>query len=193
MKEFGNDIIIDKNFTCFFSDDKVFLIPTFNENKPIKVYFDEIEETEEGICITKKISIEEAIRKVGQIFLDNGFVKDTYIDAVVAREKVYPTGLQLADMGVAMPHTDPPHVYKSGVCVAKLAKPVTFIHMGTEDQPVEAEMLFMMAITDPSQHLETLSKVMNVFQKPEIAKEFKDATTNEELYKVAYKHIGLED
>ena len=55
---------------------------------------------------------EEAIRKVGQIFLDNGFVKDTYIDAVVAREKVYPTGLQLADMGVAMPHTDPPHVYK---------------------------------------------------------------------------------
>ena len=136
---------------------------------------------------------EEAIRKVGQIFLDNGFVKDTYIDAVVARENVYPTGLQLADMGVAMPHTDPPHVYKSGVCVAKLAKPVTFIHMGTEDQPVEAEMLFMMAITDPSQHLETLSKVMNVFQKPEIAKEFKDATTNEELYKVAYKHIGLED
>ena len=38
---------------------------------------------------------EEAIRKVGQIFLDNGFVKDTYIDAVIAREKVYPTGLQL--------------------------------------------------------------------------------------------------
>ena len=120
---------------------------------------------------------EEAIRKVGQIFLDNGFVKDTYIDAVVAREKVYPTGLQLADMGVAMPHTDPPHVYKSGVCVAKLAKPVTFIHMGTEDQPVEAEMLFMMAITDPSQHLETLSKVMNVFQKPEIGKEIRKMKT----------------
>lgn len=66
MKEFGNDIIIDKNFTCFFSEDKVFLIPTFNESKPIKVYFDDckIEETEEGICRTKKISIEEAIRKV---------------------------------------------------------------------------------------------------------------------------------
>ena len=66
MKEFGNDIIIDKNFTCFFSEDKVFLIPTFNESKPIMVYFDDykIEETEEGICRTKKTSIEEAIRKV---------------------------------------------------------------------------------------------------------------------------------
>lgn len=66
MKEFGNDMIIDKNFTCVFSEDKVFLIPTFNENKPIKVYFGEykIEETEEGLCVTKKISIEEAIKKV---------------------------------------------------------------------------------------------------------------------------------
>lgn len=66
MKEFGNDIIIDKNLTCVFSEDKVFLIPTFNENKPIKVYFDDykIKETEDGVSVTKKISIEEAIRKV---------------------------------------------------------------------------------------------------------------------------------
>ena len=66
MKEFGNDIMIDKNFTCFFSEDKVFFILTFNENKPIKVYFDDykIEETEEGLCATKRISIEEAIREV---------------------------------------------------------------------------------------------------------------------------------
>lgn len=66
IKEFGNDMIIDKNFTCVFSEDKVFLIPTFNEDKPIKIYFDDykIEETEEGLCVTKKISIEEAIKKV---------------------------------------------------------------------------------------------------------------------------------
>ena len=66
MKEFGNDMIIDKNFTCVFSEDKVFLIPTFNEDKPTKIYFDDykIEETEEGLCVTKKISIEKAIKKV---------------------------------------------------------------------------------------------------------------------------------
>ena len=65
MKVFGN-VIIDKNFTCVFSEDKVFLIQTFNKNKPIKVYFDDykIEETKEGLCVTKKISIEEAIKKV---------------------------------------------------------------------------------------------------------------------------------
>ncbi len=67
IKGCGNgmvDIVMDKNF---FDEDKVFLIPTFNENKPIKVYFENeynIEETEEELCVTKKISIEEAIKKV---------------------------------------------------------------------------------------------------------------------------------
>lgn len=81
MKGFGNDIIIDKNFTCFFSEDKVFLIPTFNENKPIMVYFDDykFEETEEGICVTKKISIEEAIRKVKAAGND----PDEFIDTLI--------------------------------------------------------------------------------------------------------------
>lgn len=58
---------MDKNFTCVFDEDKVFLIATFNKNKPIKVYFENeynIEETEEGLCVTKKISIEEAIKKL---------------------------------------------------------------------------------------------------------------------------------
>lgn len=133
---------------------------------------------------------EEAIRKVGKLFHDNGFVKDTYVDAVIAREKKFPTGLQLDGIAVAMPHTDPPHVYKSGVCVAKLAKPVTFCHMGAEEIKVEAELLFMMAIQNPDEHMETLQKVLHVFQNAEIAKEFKEAKNNDELYEIAKKYIG---
>lgn len=76
MREFGNDLIIDKNFTCIFSDGKVFIIPTFDKNKLIKVYFDEykIEETKEPLC-----SIEEVIRKVKAA--DNN--PDEFIDTLL--------------------------------------------------------------------------------------------------------------
>ena len=77
---------MDKNFTCVFNEDKVFLIPTFNENKPIMVYFENeynIEETEEGFCVTKKISIEEAIRKVKAA--DND--PDEFIDTLLKDEE----------------------------------------------------------------------------------------------------------
>ena len=133
---------------------------------------------------------EEVIRKVGKLFYDNGFVKDSYIDAVIKREKVYPTGLQLDGIAVAMPHTDPPHVNRSGVCVAKLKNPVTFQHMGAEDVLVQAELIFMMAIQNPDEHMETLQKVLNVFQNVEIAQKFKNAKNNDELYEIALKYIG---
>ena len=48
---------------------------------------------------------EEAIRKVGSLLYKNNFVKNTYIDAVIAREKDFPTGLNLDGISIAMPHT----------------------------------------------------------------------------------------
>lgn len=133
---------------------------------------------------------EDVIRKVGQRFYEQGFVKDTYIDAVVAREKVFATGLQLEEIAVAMPHTDPQHVNRPGVCIAQLRHPVTFEHMGDPDTKVEAEMIFMMAIKNPDEQVELLQKVLSVFQQPEVVAAFRLAKTEEELYEVAQKYIG---
>jgi len=133
---------------------------------------------------------EDAIRQVGAKFFDAGFVKDTYIDAVVKREGVYPTGLQLENIAVAMPHTDPEHVNRPGVCIAQLRHPVTFAHMGDPDTKVEAELLFMMAIQNPDEQVETLQKVLSVFQQPEVVAAFRDAKTEEELFAAAQKYIG---
>lgn len=133
---------------------------------------------------------QDAIRKVGQHLLDKGFVKDTYIGAVAKREVEYPTGLQLKDMAVAMPHTAGIHVNTPAVCVAKLAHPVTFAHMGDPDTKVEAEILFMMAIKDPDAQLETLQKVMGVFTNAAAVAELKAAGDKATLYQVAKTYIG---
>ena len=133
---------------------------------------------------------EDAIRQVGQLFYKNGFVKDTYIDAVVAREKVFATGLALEGISIAMPHTDVIHVNKPGITVAKLAHPVEFEHMGEPGRKVEAEMLFMMAITNPEDQIGTLMKVLGVFQNKEALQAFKAATTEDEVYEAAKTYIG---
>lgn len=133
---------------------------------------------------------QDAIRQVGQAFLNAGFVHDTYIDAVASRETTYPTGLQLEEIAVAMPHTDPQHVKRPGVCIAQLAKPVTFEHMGDPDTKVEAEIIFMMAIQNPDEQVELLQKVLSVFQQPEVVAAFRAAKDEDELFAVAQKFIG---
>lgn len=133
---------------------------------------------------------EDAIRQVGKLLFDNGYVKDTYVDAVVAREADFPTGLILDGIQIAMPHTAGVHVNTPAVCVAKLAKPVTFSHMGDPDTKVAAELLFMMAIKNPDEQIETLQAVMGVFTNKEAIAALKAADTKEALFETAQKYIG---
>lgn len=133
---------------------------------------------------------EDAIRQVGALLYNGGYVKDTYIDAVVEREADFPTGLILQDIEIAMPHTAGIHVNKPAVCVAKMKRPVEFGHMGDPDTKVKAEMLFMMAILDPDAQIETLQNMMGVFQNSQAVAEFKAAKTEKELFEVAHKYIG---
>lgn len=135
------------------------------------------------------VDSDDAIRQVGKIFYDNGFVKDTYVEAVAAREKKFPTGLQLKGIAVAMPHTDSMHVNKPGICVARLEKPVVFAHMGDPDTLVQAELLFMMAIRNPDEQIDNLKKVLKVFTDEGAALEFKNAKDDEELYAIAKKYL----
>ena len=132
----------------------------------------------------------DAIQQAGEMLFFEGFVKDTYTDAVISRESIYPTGLKLKDLEIAMPHTAGIHVNKPAVCVIKLAEPVTFAHMGDPDTKVHATMLFMMAIKNADEQIETLQNVMNVFHNEEAIAAFKAASTKEELFEAAYKYIG---
>ena len=71
----------------------------------------------------------EVIENLGKLLLDKNDVKDTYIDAVIAREEELPTGLAIGDFYVAIPHTDSNHVNKSSIAIATLKSPVVFSEM----------------------------------------------------------------
>lgn len=136
------------------------------------------------------VDSQDVIRQAGKILFDNGFVKDTYVDAVANREKEYPTGLQLKGIAVAMPHTDSSHVHKPAICVAKLDKPVVFAHMGDPDTLVEAEIIFMMAIQNPDEQIDNLRSVLKVFTSEEAVNAFRNAKDDRELYEVADQYLN---
>jgi PTS system galactitol-specific IIA component len=135
-------------------------------------------------------SAEDVIRQVGKIMLENGFVKDSYIAAALAREIEYPTGLQLESIGIAMPHTSCEHVEKAAVCIARLANPVSFAHMGTPEVNVEAELVFMMAVIDPQAQLDNLQKILTVFSNEDIVNAFLQAESKDALYQVALTYLN---
>lgn len=113
-----------------------------------------------------------------------GIVKDTFAEAIKAREQEFATGLPGANMGVALPHADAQHVNRSAVAVATLAHPVTFRMMGLHEEPIHAEIVFMLALAEGHLHMELLSNLMGILQNEEALTKIKQAETPQKLVSI---------
>jgi PTS system galactitol-specific IIA component len=89
-----------------------------------------------------------------------GLVKATFRDAVLQRERVYPTGLQLNELNIALPHTDPTHVYASALAVARLTHPVRFYRMDNPRECIPVRLVLVLAIHDPHDHIQFLQRLV---------------------------------
>lgn len=124
---------------------------------------------------------QEAIEILAKHLYEKDIVKESYIEAVKAREKVFSTGLDFEEMGIAIPHTDSIHVKRQAIAVGILKKDVQFCHMGMPEIPVNVEMMFMMAIEKPESQVDFLGKMMDIFQTEGNLRGLKSCTTAREL------------
>lgn len=135
----------------------------------------------------------DVLNKVAKNAEEKGVVKESFTDALIEREKIFPTGLQSESLGVALPHTDAVHVNDQAISLAVLTEPVEFIHMGTDDQKVNIHILFMLAIKDPSSQLELLQKLMGVIQKEEVLREIKECKSKKKALSILQKELYEEE
>lgn len=127
---------------------------------------------------------EDVMKNLGQKLIDAGYTKDSYIDALIAREKDFPTGLDIDGLGVAIPHTDVSHVNKAGIAIGVLKEPVTFIQMGTDDEEVGVKLVFMLAVTDPNAHIDELQRIIEIIQDKKVLEKLFIVTDKETIIEV---------
>ena len=99
---------------------------------------------------------------------NKGFVKASYAEAVIEREKKFATGLPTGGYGVAIPHTDIEHVNQSAISVGILKEQVDFGIMGEETEKTPVKLVFMLAMHDSHSQLSMLQSLMGIFQDEEV-------------------------
>ena len=107
---------------------------------------------------------EDILSAMAKNLEEKGLVKETFKDAVIAREKEYATGLPTHGVSVAIPHTDPEHVNKKTISVAVLKEPVEFGVMGDPDETTPVKLVFMLAMDEADSQLSLLQGLMKIFQ-----------------------------
>lgn len=127
---------------------------------------------------------EDALRQMSAEFVALGVAKDSFPEALLERERVYPTGLPAIAFDIAIPHCASENVKETSMGVAVLAHPVEFPQMGSPEITLHPEILFMLAIKDPKKQIETLQKIMGVIQNADLLNAIKKARSADEVYEL---------
>lgn len=131
----------------------------------------------------------EVLRRLGRLLFRNGYVKDTYPQAILDREEGFPTGLQTSLFGIALPHTETEHVNRPAIAIATLASPVIFQAMGSPEIEVPVTIVMMLAISDPMAVLPALRSVLFILQKPATLQALIQATSPADIKTLMVDHI----
>ena len=122
-------------------------------------------------------SAQEVISCLGNQLFQAGYVRDTFVAAVLERESQLPTGLPLdGQFNAAIPHTDIEHVIKPGLALATLVEPVNFQNMILPEESVPVQLVILMALEQAKSQVEMLQEVAGVLQNPQLIKKLMEAT-----------------
>jgi len=102
----------------------------------------------------------DAIRRAGEVLVKEGCVAPSYVDGMLARERVMSTYL---GNGIAIPHgelADLRSVYRTGISVLQLTE-------GVEWEIGERAYLVIGLASKDQKHVEVLSNLVDLLQAPE--------------------------
>ena len=133
---------------------------------------------------------EEAIKLLGGVMAQEGFVEEAYWEDVYKREQTFPTGLPTQPIAIAIPHADPDRVIKSGIGIAVFKQPVKFRIMGSNDpDELDVPVVFMMALKDIKQQTAVLRDLLTLIQSKTIVSEIFHADSPKLILKIIQDNI----
>lgn len=132
----------------------------------------------------------EFFSKLEKRLAPRGFIKDSWLDAIVARETAYPTGLEFEKISVAIPHVDPQHIARPYIAVVKPPTPIAFGAMaGMVDHPVQASLVINLGlIAHDEDQVAVLQALMNVFMDEDACADIMAQTTGEGMVDALTRH-----
>ncbi|WP_368679809.1 PTS sugar transporter subunit IIA (plasmid) [Staphylococcus pseudoxylosus] len=121
----------------------------------------------------KYASFKDMICNLTEIFKKEGYTELDFSKALVEREISFPTGLQLENYAVAIPHGGTEYVNKDFISFVTLEEPVKMHRMDDPEKPLEVDTFFIMGLKNSDNHLKVLKELMSLIQDKEILEQLK--------------------
>ena len=129
--------------------------------------------------IDKVNSWEEAIRLSSKELIEQKFIKESYLDAMIDNINEFGSYIILTD-GVAMPHTRPENgAIKTGFSFLKLKEGVLF-----PDTEVPVTLLFTLSAADADSHVEAIMQLADILGDDNKLEQLNQVTNKEKFLNI---------
>lgn len=135
----------------------------------------------------KQYEGEDILHFIGKRMAEKGYAKESFEQALIEREKKFPTGLQTAPYPIAIPHADMGHANASCIGVVRLRGSACFSDMVEPDKKVHAKFIFCIVLSKKEQQTDILQEIMQIAADEELMEKMEQAGTEEELYDMLSK------
>lgn len=135
-------------------------------------------------------SAAEVIGRLAARLAVRGYVTAGFQEAVLERERDFPTGLPTA-VPVAIPHTEARHCLRSALAVGLLAQPVSFGEMGNSQRTLPVRIVFLLALADPKEQVLWLQRFMRGLRDEFSLHRLTEARTPGQVVEVVRAMLGL--
>ncbi|MEW9121975.1 MAG: PTS sugar transporter subunit IIA [Thermotaleaceae bacterium] len=132
----------------------------------------------------------DLLSKLSQKLIEKRYVKISFRESIIEREKDFPTGLDTMGVKIAIPHTDSTHVLKPGIFIANLKDPILFKEMGNGIRDIEAELVFLLVVDRPKDQVKILKELINIFTQEKVLKKLKNSKACEEVMEILKGALG---
>ena len=104
----------------------------------------------------------ELFTKMAEIFKEKGYVKESYLDAIIEREKKYPTGFEFDGYNIALPHTDAEHVLVQKTVIVRLKKEIKYKEV-VSNKEIPVKLFIMLLVKNGYEQTEILEKLIAIY------------------------------
>lgn len=136
----------------------------------------------ENIRLLHVIDHEESdilLSELAQYAIDRHLVVEGYKEAILEREKSFPTGIK-AVTGIAIPHADQQFTLEESVVIALLDKPCRFQEMAS-NRNIDVSVVFMLILNNNKQ-VEALSRLVKIIQSEQHMKSLYQQGSCKEMF-----------
>jgi len=120
---------------------------------------------------------EDVLSHVMETLISENYAEKGFEEALLIREKDFPTGLQLDGYAVAIPHGGSQYVKKDFISMVTLKNPIFMNRMDDPAESLAVDILFIIGFGKSDTHLQCLKQLMGLIQDQKVIEDLKKGTS----------------